>query len=391
MIKRLPVQDHLPSPLLRIGIIGGGQLGKMITQVAKQMGFYVTILDASPQCPTASLADAQIVGSLYDADKLKALAAVSDVLTYEIEHIDVETLHILQQQGHMIYPSPHVLAVIQDKFKQKKLLADKQLPVPRFEWIESLTPEHGEQLTFPVVQKACYGGYDGRGVVVLKNRHDLEKALKVPSIIEEYVEFYKELAVIIARSPTGETVCYPVVEMVFDDTANICDQIVAPARIEPILAQQAQAIALKAVEALEGVGVFGVELFLTADKRILINEIAPRPHNSGHYTIEACLTCQFEQLVRIVSGLPLGTSTLLKPAVMLNLLGQIDYEGTPIINGLSQALTLPGTRFHWYGKQITQPFRKMGHMTILNENVHDAIEIANKIKGLLTITAKEKK
>ncbi len=376
-------QETFPYPIKRIGIIGGGQLGKMSAQAAKQMGFYVTVLDAAPQCPAAHIADAQIVGHLYDADKLRALAKVSDVLTYEIEHIDTQTLKSLHNEGHTIYPSPAVLEIIQDKLTQKQMLAKNGIPVPPFEAIDDL-----ETLThFPVVQKARKGGYDGKGVVVLKSPADRVNALQTPSMIEELIDFDKELAIIIARTPTGEMATYPIVEMVFDDKTNICDIVAAPAQIDEITAEKARQIARHAIESLEGVGVFGVEMFLTREGQILINEIAPRPHNSGHYTIEACVTSQFEQLIRVISGLPLGISDLLRPAAMLNLLGEPGYSGPPEIEGLHEALAIPGLSFHLYDKANTQPFRKMGHITILDESLESAIAKIQEVKNILKIKA----
>jgi len=303
------------------------------------------------------------------------------VLTYEIEHIDTQTLKSLHNQGHTIYPSPTVLEIIQDKLTQKQVLAKNCIPVPRFEAVDEIkTLTH-----FPVVQKARKGGYDGKGVVVLKSPADLVKALQTPSMIEELIDFDKELATIIARTPTGEMVSYPIVEMVFDDKTNICDIVAAPANINKAIAEKARQIALYAIESLEGVGVFGVEMFLTREGQVLVNEIAPRPHNSGHYTIEACVTSQFEQLIRVISGLPLGMSELLKPAAMLNLLGEPGYSGPPVIEGLHEALAIPGLSFHFYDKANTQPFRKMGHITILDKTLERAIAKIQGVKNILKI------
>jgi 5-(carboxyamino)imidazole ribonucleotide synthase len=383
-------QKIFPYPLKRIGIIGGGQLAKMSAQAAKQMGFYITVLDPTPKCPAAHIADAQIVGSLYDVDKLKALADVSDVLTYDVEHIDAQTLTVLHEQGTAIYPSPTVLEIIQDKLKQKQVLAQHGIPVPHFEAVDKLTKEHLANKTFPIVQKARKGGYDGKGVVVLKNKKGIKNALQVPSLLEEFVDFTKELAIIIARTAEGETACYPVVEMFFDKKTNICDIVAVPANIRETIATKATQIALHAIEALDGVGVFGVEMFLTREEQILVNEIAPRPHNSGHYTIEACFTSQFEQLIRIISGLPLGKSDLLMPAAMLNLLGKDGYTGQPIIKGLQKTLAIPGLSFHFYDKATTHPFRKMGHVTLLDESVYYAVGKIRQVKKMLKIKGKEK-
>ena len=377
--------NQFSYPIKRIGIIGGGQLAQMSAQVAKTMGFYVTILDPVANCPASDIADSKIVGSLYDPEKLIALANVSDVLTYDIEHIDIKTLQELADAKHAIYPSPKTLSVIQDKLKQKQLFEQHNIPTAKFEVVDKLSSKHIAKL--PFVQKARMGGYDGKGVIILKN--DITDALQTPSIIEEIIDFDKELAIIIARNINGETACYPVVEMVFDDKTNICDIVAAPAKISLEIEQQAQKIALQAIEALDGVGVFGVEMFLTHDGQVLINEIAPRPHNSGHYTIEACVTSQFEQLIRIISGLPLGNTDLLRPSVMLNLLGEENYTGTPIIIGLQEALAISGLSLHWYNKETTRPSRKMGHITVLDNNLANALNKVEMAKNILTIKGTE--
>jgi len=385
-------QDIFSYPIKKIGIIGGGQLAKMTAQAAKQMGFYVTILAPVSQCPAAHIADAQIIGGLYEAEKLRALAQVSDVLTYDVEHIDVQTLKQLQAEGQLIYPSPSTLEIIQDKLQQKQILAQHGIPVPRFQAVTELTLASlaKDHFNLPLVQKARFGGYDGKGVLVIQNEKEMDNALPGSTFVEEWVDFTKELAMIVARTPTGKTTCYPVVEMVFDEKTNICDIVAAPAQIDPSLVEQARQIALHAVEALDGIGIFGVEMFLTRHQQILVNEIAPRPHNSGHYTIEACVTSQFEQLVRIISGLPLGLTHLLMPAAMLNLLGEKSYTGSPIIEGLSTALAIPGLSFHFYDKEITQPDRKMGHITILANQLETALAQLQQIKNQLKIKGTEK-
>ncbi|WP_271629541.1 5-(carboxyamino)imidazole ribonucleotide synthase [Caldicellulosiruptor sp. DIB 104C] len=372
-------------PLMKIGIIGGGQLGKMLSQKAKQMGFYVISLDPSAACPAASVSDELIVSDFYSPEKLKELVEKSDITTYEIEHINTSVLKELYDKGYNILPSPYCLEIIQDKLKQKQVLQSAGLPVPRFERVESFDISFFENFGFPLVQKATKGGYDGRGVVVIKSKDDINKVLKTESYIEEFVDVEKELAVIVARNKKGDVVSYPVVEMVFDETANILDMLIVPARVEKDIEDEAKKIAIKAVEALQGVGVFGVELFLTKDRKILINEIAPRPHNSGHYTIEACITSQFEQHLRAICDLPLGSTKLLSPAVMINLLGEDGYKGTPVIEGLIDALSIEGVSFHFYGKKVTAPFRKMGHITILDDNLERAIEKAKKVKEVLKI------
>ncbi len=381
---------QFPYPIKRIGIIGGGQLAKMTAQSAKRMGFHVTVLDPAPQCPAAQIADVQIVGDLYAADKLRELAKVCEVLTYDVEHIDIQTLKVLHAEGNVIYPSPHLLEVIQDKLHQKQVLARHGVPVPSFEAVERDITTSLATVRFPVVQKARYGGYDGKGVVVLQSSTNVENALLTPSMLEEFIDFNKELAIIIGRNINGETVCYPVVEMVFDNNTNICDIVAAPANIDSAIAEKARQVALHAIEMLNGVGVFGVEMFLTRDGQILVNEIAPRPHNSGHYTIEACVTSQFEQLVRIINELPFGRSDLVMPAAMLNLLGEDGYVGRPLFEGLTEALAIPGLTLHLYGKETTHPFRKMGHITIVDSDLDNAIAKIQQIKNVIKIKGETK-
>lgn len=371
-------------PLMKIGIIGGGQLGKMMAQKAKKMGFHISILDPSQKCPAATIADELIVGSFYDKQKITQLVTHNDVTTFDIEHIDTETLKALSDAGHKIFPSPYLLEIIQDKLLQKEVLSENGIPVPKFQNVEF--PETLLQMKFPFVQKARKGGYDGRGVVVLKSKSDLPNAIKAESMVEELINFDKELAIMVARNTLGEIKTYPVVEMVFDNRANICDLVIAPARIEQHLAKKATQIAMKSIGVLNGVGIFGIEMFL-AGENIYVNEIAPRPHNSGHYTIEASATCQFEQHIRAITGLPLGSTELLSPAVMLNLLGEEDHRGIPVIEGLNEALSISGLSFHFYGKETTSPFRKMGHVTILNNNLEIAIQQADLVKSYLKIKA----
>lgn len=385
------MKDKYGFPLTKIGIIGGGQLAKMMAQSAKRMGFFVSVLDPAPDCPASSVCDRVLVGDFYDDNKIREIAEASEVITYDIEHIATRILKILMDEGYKIFPSPALLEIIQDKFLQKQVLYAAGIPVPKFKLLESLEPGSFKSFGFPCVQKARKGGYDGRGVQVIRGYEDLKNILKVESYLEEYVDIEKELAVIVARSSKGEVKCYPVVEMIFDEQANICDMVIAPARISEDVKEEAKAVAVKTVEILNGIGVFGIELFLTKDKKILVNEVAPRPHNSGHYTIEACITSQFEQHIRAITGLPLGSTKLLMPAVMANLLGEKGYEGPPLIEGLKEALSIEGLSFHFYGKSMTKPFRKMGHITILDENIEKAIEKAVKAKKLLKITSEVRK
>lgn len=373
-------------PFLRLGIIGGGQLGRMMASQAKQMGFFVAVLDPTPNSPAGHFADVEIVGDFYDPQKLQELVHASEVVTYDIEHIDAVFLKkISAASGFRIHPAPELLETIQDKLRQKEIFAQHGIPVPRFQQVDKVDLTACRRFGFPVVQKLRFGGYDGRGVKILSSPDDLATALPGNSMLEEYVALEKELAVMVARSTHGEMKCYAVVEMQFAAPGNILDILVAPARLDESLQRRAQEMAVACVEALQGVGVFGVELFLSSQGQLLVNEIAPRPHNSGHYTIEACATSQFEQHLRAIAGLPLGSTQLLSPAVMLNLLGGPDYSGPPVVEGLTELLAIPGLSFHWYGKAETRPLRKMGHVTILNENIDAALVYARRVKEILKI------
>lgn len=373
---------------LKLGIIGGGQLGKIMSQKAKKMGFHVTILDPTFNCPAAQVSDKHIMGGFHDKDKLEQLVQETDVTTFELEHVDTSILKELFDHGHRIHPSPYIIELIQNKYEQKKLLDQKGIPVPAYKDVTK--DEDLSAFGFPVIQKAKMGGYDGKGVQMLKTEADLSKRIPTESFIEELVDIDKELAVIVARNIEGQIKCYPVVEMLFDERTNICDIVMAPAKISKEVEEKSIEVSTKSIEALEGVGIFAVELFLTKEGKILVNEIAPRPHNSGHYTVEACATSQFEQIIRAVTNLPLGSTKLISPSVMINLLGEEGYEGEPFIDGIHDALEIPELSFHFYGKTFTKPFRKMGHVTVLDDDINKALEKAMKAKDILKIKGSKK-
>ena len=373
---------------LKLGIIGGGQLGKIMSQKAKKMGFHVTILDPTFNCPAAQVSDRHILGGFHDREKLKQLVLETDVTTFELEHVDTSILKELYDDGHQIHPSPYIIELIQNKYEQKKLLDFKGIPVPAYKNVER--KEDLASFGFPVIQKSKMDGYDGKGVQLLKNKSDISKAIKSESFIEELVDIDKELAILIARDIEGDIKYYPVVEMLFDERVNICDSVIAPARISKEVEKKSIEISVKSIEALEGVGIFAVELFLTKDGDVLVNEVAPRPHNSGHYTEEACATSQFEQIIRAVTGLPLGSTKNISPSVMINILGDEAYEGEPIIEGIHEALSIPELSFHFYGKNHTNPFRKMGHITVLGDDIDIALQKAMKAKNIIKVKGSKK-
>ena len=381
--------QKIQNPVAHIGIIGGGQLGRMMAMAARRMGCAVSVIDPTPDCPAGQVADQQIVAAFDDQQAMRSLVEACDVTTFEIETIDVTDLIEMENAGHAIYPSPALLAILQDKLLQKQFLADAGLPTAVFVDAGALNPDTFAEFGYPFVQKARRGGYDGRGVAVLKSADEFARHLPVPSYIERFVQAEKELSVLVARCRNGHCRCYPVVEMRVHSEQNVLDTLISPAHVSGEVAVTAETIAKRAVETMGGVGVFGVEMFLTAHGDILINEIAPRTHNSGHHTIEACVTDQFEQHLRAVMGLPLGSVEQLSPAVMLNLLGAPGSEGRVKLSGLSEALMIHNVNVHLYGKAQTRPYRKMGHATILGQNLEIAEQIAEKLRGIITISGED--
>ncbi len=385
MSASIDAGQRYACPISRIGIIGGGQLGLMMARAAKKLGCTCVVLDPLPASPAGQAAGHQIVGDYSDPAKVRELAEATDIITFELEDIDVAPLLQLQEEGHQIQPAPDVLATIQDKLLQKQFLTAAGIPTSAF--IETAEPDAQTFADFgyPLVQKARRGGYDGRGVAVMKSAADFESHLPLPSLIEKFVEADKEISVLVARNPNGECKAYPAVEMVFVKQQNILDVLLAPARIDEASAHAAEELGIKTVEALNGVGVFGVEMFLTKAGELLVNEVAPRTHNSGHQSIEANVTDQFEQHLRAILGMPLGETRLLSPAAMVNLLGADGFAGRPVIRGMHETLAIAGVSLHFYGKAITKPFRKMGHATVIDQDIQVAWDKAEQVKSLLAI------
>jgi 5-(carboxyamino)imidazole ribonucleotide synthase len=375
---------------LKIGIIGGGQLGKMLIESAKPWNVEFNVLEASKDCPCYPYASTFIEGSLMDASKIKELASTCDVITYEIEHVDVQTLKVLESQGTTVIPSASILEIIQDKGRQKQFYVDHNLSTAPFELVDAADASQCDLNKYPgdqIVVKSCRGGYDGKGVAIM-NKADIQ-AGKVTNVfqdevvLESFVKDVTELAVIVARNGTGSIKSFPIVEMVFDPEINLVDYLFAPSNVSEAITQKATQLALEAVEALNGVGIFAVELFLTKDDECLINEIAPRPHNSGHHTIEANYTSQYEQLMRVMLGLPLGETDLLSPAVMTNIIGSSHVLGDYKLEGVDALMQTKGAYLHWYNKSQSKPGRKMGHFTVLNQKIETAIEESKALKSKL--------
>ena len=350
-----------------LGILGGGQLGRMLAFAAHRLGMRVAVLDPDPDAPAGQVADRHVVGDYRDPERVRELSQGCDAVTIEIEHVDAQALDALEQAGVRVQPSPQTVRLIQDKLAQKQHFAGRGLPAPRFVDAPDASAVRAAVATLglPLLLKARRLAYDGHGNAVITNLGSVDSALAMLAgrelYAEAYVPFEKELAVIVARGPDGALLDYPVVETTQRD--SICHTVIAPAQIPPAARSAAREVARQAVSALDGVGVFGVELFLLPDGQVLLNEVAPRPHNSGHYTIEACVTSQFEQHVRAVLGLPLGDPSLrVGAAVMINVLGKEMLEET--LRPIDSALTVAGAAVHWYGKHKLRPSRKMGHITL---------------------------
>ncbi|MDW7650400.1 MAG: 5-(carboxyamino)imidazole ribonucleotide synthase [Bacillota bacterium] len=380
-------------PPLRIAVVGGGQLGKMMTVAAKQMGFHVTVLDPTPQSPAAQVADRQVIAEFDDSEAIRSLAADADVITYEFEHIDSVTLMTLEEAGYPVYPTPKILRVIQNKRTQKDALAAAGIPVAPFMPVGGLADarQAGIVYGYPFLLKACTGGYDGKGNAKVCSEAELSDALaglgNVELMAEQFVPFRCEVSVMVARSQDGDIRTYPLSENEHEE--NILRRSIVPARVSDTVAARARRVAADVMNLFCGVGIFCVEMFVTEDDKILVNEVAPRPHNSGHYTIEACVSSQFEQQVRAITGLPLGDTSLLTPAVMVNLLGEDGHTGPAVVEGCAGALALPGVHLHVYAKTETRPRRKMGHFTVTAPTTSQAIEVARKAEKYLKVVSKQ--
>lgn len=380
----------------KIGIIGGGQLGKMMIQEAKKMGFYVIILDPAINCPAHTLVDEHIVAAFDDEKAIYELAGKCDVLTYEFEHIGVNALKKLEQQDYKVYPTAKSLEIIQNKYTQKTLLKESNIPVPDFLEVQDIKDiqKAGTLFGYPMLLKTCTGGYDGKGNAVVHDEADISRAFdclgsgKLPLMCERFVDFLMETSVLACRGLDGNISVYPVGENIHYD--NILFETKVPAHINNHTSHMAMELAKKVLDVFKGVGMFCIELFITKDGNVLINEVAPRPHNSGHYSIEGCVTSQFEQHIRAITGLPLGDTSLIRPTVMINILGEDGYKGKALVTGVQKALAIPGVKLHIYAKQSTVPKRKMGHLTVTAETLELATQRAELAKSYIKVIGNEK-
>jgi 5-(carboxyamino)imidazole ribonucleotide synthase len=359
---------------IRIGIIGGGQLGKMIAQEAKRMSFKIIILDPCKDCPASSVSDEIIHADFKDELAIRKLARMSDVLTYEIELANSNALKILESQKYPVFPSPVTLEIIQNKFRQKSFLKENDIAVPEFDLVKSveclknLCSDYG----LPAMLKACEDSYDGRGNFLITSMDKTQEAFDFfhgkECMLEKFIPFIKEISIMVARNSDGQIVSFPVAENIHSN--NVLDMTIVPARISKKVRFKAKRIALKTMGALKGAGIFGIEMFVTKDEDVIVNEIAPRPHNSGHYSIEACSISQFEQHIRAILDLPLSDP---------------HHNGTYKIKGLRKLLSIPGIKLHIYGKKISKPRRKLGHITVTAQNVQEAIFRAERARRTIKV------
>jgi 5-(carboxyamino)imidazole ribonucleotide synthase len=374
---------------ITIGIIGGGQIGKMIAQEAKRMSLKVVILDPSRDCPASTLCDKLIVADFKDEDKIRELAKSSDVITYEIELANSKALKNLELKNYPIFPSPHSLYLIQNKFRQKKFLEENNLPVPEFTKINSINDLLlvAKRFEYPLMLKACEDSYDGRGNYLIKCKEDISIAYKFfqnrEIFAEKYVDFKTEISIMVARNKKGQIATFPIAENIHKH--NVLDTTIVPANISPKIKQAAEIISKNVVTCLNDIGIFGIELFVSNKDELYINEIAPRPHNSGHYSIEGCSISQFEQHLRTILNFPLSNPELVRPTVMKNILGPPNFSGNYRITGLSKLLAIPSTKIHLYGKAITSPGRKLGHITCTGRTLDEVIKRSSDAKNSIEI------
>lgn len=385
------VLNHYPTDI-SLGILGGGQLGKMLLQECHKLNIEASVLDPDPACVATGLTRQLIQGDFNDYDTVLQFGRKHQLITIEIEHVNTAALVQLIKEGVKVYPHPEKLSVIQDKSKQKRFFTDHHLPTAFYSRCQNLDALKAllaaQEISFPFVWKATHGGYDGKGVQIIHSHEAIQSLPDTSCIVESLVDIEKELAILVARNESGEVAYYPPVEMVFNPVSNLVEWVVQPANISPLAYEQIMELAEKVVHALEPIGILAIEMFLDRSGQVLLNELAPRPHNSGHLTIEANYTSQFEQHLRAILNLPLGDTRIKSPAVMLNLTGEKGYSGPAYYEGLNLAFQTSGASVHLYGKKQTRPDRKMGHITICAENSDKALKTALLLQENIKVISK---
>lgn len=372
---------------LKIGILGGGQLGRMLVQKAIDLDLTILILDPDPEAPSKNICNEFHLGEFTDFKTVYNFGKLCDLITIEIENVNVEALFKLQEEGIKISPSPFIIQTVQDKGLQKEFFKRNGFPTADYMLIENKNEINQHLNSLPLVHKTRKGGYDGKGVQIIKSTDVLATIPDVPAVLENLVDISSEISVIVSRNEAAEIKCFPAVDMEFNKEANLVEFLFSPSRLSPQLESQAKEIAISLANELNLVGILAVEMFLTKENKLLINEIAPRPHNSGHQTIEGNKISQYEQMLRAITGLPLGNTEITHPSVMINLLGEKNYSGNAIYLGIENVLKMDGVHIHLYGKKITQPFRKMGHVTVTADTLDNAIQKAIYIQQQLKVIA----
>ena len=374
-----------------IGILGGGQLGKMTIEVSNKWGIEIYILDPDENCPSKSLCSKFFQGDLMDFDTVYNFGKKVDLITIEIENINIEALEQLKKENKIVYPQPEILKIIQDKSLQKEFYFKNNIPSTPFkscnskEEIKSLIL-NGDR-SYPFIWKSSKMGYDGYGVKLINDNNSIENIPDKHCIIEDKAEIERELSVMVVSMPSGEIVNYPVVEMKFNSESNQVEYIISPARIKKEIKEKAENLALRVSKSFGNIGLLAVEMFLTTNGDILVNEVAPRPHNSYHFSIEGSKTSQFEQLIRSILDLPIGKTDITNNSVMVNLVGELNIKGPVIYENMDQIIGIKGVNPHIYGKKETRPNRKMGHITVINSDIEEAIKIAKEIKKTIKVTS----
>jgi 5-(carboxyamino)imidazole ribonucleotide synthase len=372
---------------MKIGILGGGQLGYMFLQNALQYPVHISVLDPAANAPCAPHAHQFVQGDFADYDTVLNFGKDLDAIGIEIEHVNVDALRALKAMGKHVVPDPEALAIIQDKAVQKQFYVQHQIPTAPYFQLENWEDLQKGAYEFPLFQKANKGGYDGKGVQYLSDAAQIPQQLKVPSIYETPADVLMEIAVVVVADGQGNLAHYPVVELAFNPTYNLLDYLLMPARLAPALMQQAQDIAVNVVKALQSPGVFAVEMFLNKDQSIWVNETASRVHNSGHATIEAAYSSQFDQMLRVLMNLPLGSTQLYAPSAMINLIGAEGQAGMAQIKNIDKVMQTPGAYLHWYAKAETRPGRKMGHITLVNKDIDRLVNDIQHLNQAVEITA----
>jgi len=377
---------------LKLGIIGGGQLGKMLLQVTSRYNINSKILDPSNDSPCKNLCNEFFLGDLMDHDAVYEFGKKCDLITYEIEHVNTKALEKLESEGIDIFPKPSTLKIIQNKSIQKKFFVKNNIPTAKYRFFKSVSDflefSKNKNIDFPCVWKKTKFGYDGYGVKKINSLNEITNLPDSEFIIEDYVPFKKELATTVVRNKSGQIEIFPMVEMIFNSNSNQVEYVLCPAQIDKEVVEKAKAIALNVANAFENIGLLTVEMFMTKDNQILVNEVAPRPHNSAHYSIEACISSQFDQHIRSILNLPLGCSKPNSYAIMVNLVGEEGQTGSVSYSGIEKAMQNNNVSIHIYGKNKTKPNRKMGHATVLDTDLENGLEVAKSIKKIITIKSK---